>query len=438
VVRLLWPLIGRSEEMQLVEAAIADPDLSGAVVSGAPGVGKSRIVREALSQAKSKGRTVRWVMGTSAARSLPLGVFASFGNPTAVDSLEAVRAVIESLTAALPGTTAVIGVDDVHLLDDLSTFVLHQIVQSRLAHVLMTVRSGEDVPEGIRDVWKIGRFDRLELQPLAREEATTLVSAALSGSIDPDAAARLWRLTRGNALYLSNIVEQEVTDGRLSRHDGVWRWTGEPVVSPGLIELIEARIGALPIATSDVLDAVVVGEPLALGSLARITGAAAVEDAEVRGLITLEPTDTGAHVRLAHPIYGEVRKRRAVATRLRRIRGLVAEELAAAEDADDIGVVVRRAALSPIPTSRQNRIFLSGRHRAPYRLATCGSPTGWWTRRFAPVPASTPNFFALAYSPGSAAETRRMHCSRTYPRRRSLVPNGERSSFRERSTGSSH
>jgi DNA-binding CsgD family transcriptional regulator len=51
-------------------------------------------------------------------------------------------------------------------------------------------------------------------------------------------------------------------------------------------------------------------------------------------------------VRLAHPLYGEVHSKRAPATRLRRLRALVAAELAAADDRDDIRVVVRRATLS--------------------------------------------------------------------------------------------
>jgi Mg-chelatase subunit ChlI len=45
-VRLTWPLIGRSEEMRTIVAAISDPGLAGILVSGPSGVGKSRIVRE--------------------------------------------------------------------------------------------------------------------------------------------------------------------------------------------------------------------------------------------------------------------------------------------------------------------------------------------------------------------------------------------------------
>ena len=345
-VGLLWPLIGRSEEMQIIRAATTDPDMSGIVISGAAGVGKSRVAREALSHAEANGRCVQWAMGTSSAQCLPLGAFASFIHSTAADSLELVRSVIDSLTAGSGASTPLIGVDDVHLIDDLSAFVLHQIVQRNLAHLVLTVRSGESIPESVREVWKSAQFARLDLQPLSRDEATTLVSRTLGGSVDPDATARLWRLTRGNPLYLRNIVEQEISDGRIASQQRIWHWKGEPVVSPGLIELIESRIGGLPKSTGDVLDALAVGEPLRLSALARIANETAVEDAEVRGLVTLEAVENATEVRLAHPLYGEVRRRRAAPTRLRRIRALVAGELAATDDRDDITVVVRRAALS--------------------------------------------------------------------------------------------
>jgi DNA-binding CsgD family transcriptional regulator len=346
-VRLRWPLTGRGEEMRIIEAAISASDLSGIVVCGAAGVGKSRIAREALTSAVSNGCEIRWVVGTSSARALPLGAFASWAGSAVTDNLQLVRGVIESLTAAAsPGAAVVVGVDDVHLLDDLSTFVLHQIVERRAAKVVLTVRDGEPIPTGVQEVWKAGRFDRLVLQPLSQDETTTLLAATLGGSLDPFAAGLLWKLTRGNALYLRNIVEQEVEDGRLAQRHGHWRWTGHPIVPPALVELIESRIGDLPSSVGDVIDALAVGEPIDLASLVRITDRAAVEDADTRGLITLDRVDDRVEVRLAHPLYGEVRRERAPATRLRRVRGCVATELAGSDRRDDMQVVVRRAVLT--------------------------------------------------------------------------------------------
>ncbi|MDT5129127.1 MAG: hypothetical protein QOH54_4771 [Mycobacterium sp.] len=344
--RLSWPLTGRSEEMRAIEAAIVDPDVAGIVVFGAAGVGKSRIAREALSAAVSRGCEGQWAVGTSSARTLPLGAFTAWEQSGVTDTVQLVRGVIEALTAAPAGTTVVVCVDDVHLLDDLSTFVVEQIMQRGAAKLVLTVRDGEPIPTAVQEIWRDGQFGRLDLQPLSLDEATTLLSATLDGSVDPDAAARLWTLTRGNALYLRNIVEQEVAGGRLEVLDEHWRWSGDPIVAPGLVELIESRIGDLPAPVADVIDALAVGEPIGLAALTRITDPASVEEADTRGLIMLEPAVGGVEVRVAHPLYGEVRRKRAGPIRLRRLRGLVATELATSDDRDDVGVVVRRAALS--------------------------------------------------------------------------------------------
>ena len=343
--RLSWPLTGRSEELLAIEAAISDSDVFGIVVGGAAGVGKSRIVREALSAAVARGCEGRWAVGTSSARTLPLGAFNVWSQPDVTDTIRLVRGVIESLTAAPECATVVVAVDDVHLLDDLSIFVVQQIVQRGAAKVVLTVRSGDPIPTAVQEIWRGGQFDRLELQPLSQNESATLLSATL-GSVDPDAAQRLWTLTHGNALYLRNVVEREIADGRLEVQEGAWRWTGDPIVAPGLVEVIEARIGTLPTAVGEVIDALAVGEPIQLAALRRITSPAAVEDADTRGLIALEPAVGGLEVRVAHPLYGEVRRERTAPTRLRRLRGLVATELAASKHRDDVQVLVRRATLS--------------------------------------------------------------------------------------------
>jgi DNA-binding CsgD family transcriptional regulator len=332
--------------MRTIVAAVSDPDLAGILVNGPAGVGKSRIVREALASVASDGFEARWAVGTTSARTLPLGAFASWAGPGDTDRLQLVRGVIDSVTSAPPGTTVVLGVDDVHLLDELSTFVLHQIVQRAAAKVVLTVREGERVPTEIYEVWTGGQFERLDLQPLSDGEVAELLAATLGGPVDPDAVRRLWKLTQGNALYLRNIVEQEVSDRRIRQENGFWQWIGEPSMPKGLVELIESRFGALSGPVVEVIDALAVGEPLDMTTLRRIADPDAIEEANLRGLITVDESDAGIEVRLAHPLYGEVRRSRSAETTLRRLRGRVATELASAPGSDDIRNVVRRASMS--------------------------------------------------------------------------------------------
>ncbi len=337
----MWPLTGRASAMGRIDAALSAPDVSGIVVWGAAGVGKSRIAREAMEAAAARGSDTRWVVGTSAGQSIPLGAFTAWTQPGVTDTVQLVRGVIESLTAS--GSATVIAVDDAHRLDDLSAFVVNQIVQRGAAKVILTLLDGEPVPAAVREISDAGRFDRLDLQPLDPGDTEKLLSAALNSAVDPEAVRRMWNLTHGNALYLRNIVEQEVSDGRLVKQQGFVRWLGDPILPRGLVALIESRTGTLPEPVSDVIDTLAVGEPVDLAALQRITDPVAIEEAESRGLITLDSLAGGVQVRLAHPLFGQIRRKRAPMTKLRRLRGLVAAELAGS---DDIRIVVRRATLT--------------------------------------------------------------------------------------------
>jgi len=366
--RLTWPLTGRNEELAAIDAAMFDPDSSGVVLHGAAGVGKSRIAREAFAHAAAAGCTTHWAVGTASARALPLGAFAAWVAPD-VDGPQLVRFMIDALTTTSNGAAVIVGVDDVHLLDDLSAFVLHQIVRRRTAKVVLTLRDGEVIPPGVQEIWADGHFHRIDLQPLSADETVDLLGVTLGGDVDPAAGHRLWNLTRGNALFLHHMVEQEVSAGRLALEHGCWRWTTGVTVAPALVELIESRMGALPAAVGDVVDILAVGEPLDIRLLANITDPAAIEEAEARNLITLDEND-GDAVRLAHPLYGEVRRERAPAIRLRRLRGLVANALATGTDPDDT-LLVRRATLaldSDLPPAPD--LFLSAARSAVHLLDT--------------------------------------------------------------------
>src|SRR6476469_9798895 len=148
-----WPFSGRTEEMRVVEAAISGSDAFGAVISGSEGVGKSRLVREGLAAAAAQGCETRLTAGTSSARAIPLGAFSAWAPSGVTDTVQLVRGVIEALTSASSAEKVVLAVDDVHLLDDLSTFVVHQIVARGLATVILTVRDGEQLALAPHGVW---------------------------------------------------------------------------------------------------------------------------------------------------------------------------------------------------------------------------------------------------------------------------------------------
>jgi DNA-binding CsgD family transcriptional regulator len=336
----VWPLVGRDEELRLIiESLRGNTQPSGVAIIGPAGVGKTRLAREAAAIVAGTGAAVRWTAGTQSAQTIPLGAFSQWTPTGDGSALQVVGAVIDALTTPEDGAHALVTVDDAHLLDNLSAFMLHQLVIRKAAPVVVTIRSGEPVPDAVTALWKDGYLQLLELQPLARAESDTLLRGALAGDVDPIGARRMWELTGGNVLYLRHLVAAEVAAHHLVNSAGVWVWAGTPTVSPTLVDLIETQVGSIPDAVLEAVDLVAVAEPLESRLLARLVDPSVVEDAERRGLITVAPTGKGAVARVTHPLYGEVRRSRAGPSRLRRLRGRIASAMATSAEVDDSDIV---------------------------------------------------------------------------------------------------
>ncbi len=279
----MWPLVGRAEELKMVVGVLDGSSTETAfVIAGRAGVGKTRLAREAAAAASGLGCAVRWVVGTGAGQSIPLGAFAQWAGGLDGNPLRIVSEVIAAVTSGPQRRPVLVAVDDAHLLDDLSALVLHQLVLRGSATVIATVRSGEQAPDAVTALWKDGPAQRLDLQALSRPQSDALLDSVLGGRLETRGADRLWRLTLGNALFLRHLVIQELGAGRLTSGPGGWRWVGPMTMSESLIDLIDAQVGAVPAAAGDVIDLVCLAEPLELKYLKRLAEPDVIADCEHR------------------------------------------------------------------------------------------------------------------------------------------------------------
>lgn len=336
-----WPLTGRDEELRRVAAAIRH-GAAGIVVAGPAGVGKTRLVREALAVPEGRGATVVWAHGSTAARPFPLGAFAGLLDVSPGVAAETIGRALDQLARQRP---LVLAVDDAHLLDEHSAIVLHRVVVRRLAPVVVTLRTGEPAPDTVTSVWKDDHLPRLDLCPLDVAETTGLVARVLGGPVESASAHRLWTLTQGSPLFLRHLLAGEVAAGRFTAASGIWRWTSEPAISPELAGLLEREIGGLPAGVQEVVDLVALAEPVAVPTLSALTSPADLEQAEDRGLVLID----GLVARLAHPLYGEVRRAAMGTLRARRLRGRVAQTLDVAPDPIPRAVLTLDSDLPPEP-----------------------------------------------------------------------------------------
>ncbi|MGH3641333.1 MAG: LuxR C-terminal-related transcriptional regulator [Mycobacterium sp.] len=340
------PLTGRDSELALIRRALGGiGGYSGVAIVGAAGVGKTRLAREVVASAAAAGEQTKWIVGTNSARQIPLGAFTSSMGEGISDPLSNVRRIINSFVAQQRKGRVLIGVDDAHLLDGLSAHVVHQLAQSRAARLVVTLRTGGTEPDAVTALCKDGLLARLDLEPLSLDATRTVIETTVGGPVDSHSAQRFWKLTGGNALFLRQLLKDQVAAGRLQRAAGVWMWDEDAAVSPNIGDVVGSQLSLLTPELSLVVDTLSQCEPLDVELLCDLATRRDLEVAERMHLVTVERTGGTLSARLAHPLFGEIRRATAGEMYLSGIRGRLAQRLA--KDADrDMQATVRRALLA--------------------------------------------------------------------------------------------
>jgi DNA-binding CsgD family transcriptional regulator/tetratricopeptide (TPR) repeat protein len=306
------------------------------VLAGAAGVGKSRIGTEALDLCRQAGFAVARVTATRASSQIPLGAFA----PLLPSSPEPRRGQVDEkanllhrcadeLTARALGRPLVLGVDDAHLLDDMSATLVHQVAESGAAIIMATVRNGEGAPDPIVALWRSELTERIEIKGLDSDAVTEVLTATLQGPVDEAAVAELMTRSRGNMLFLRELAYGALADGALRNENGIWRLLGELHPSDRLVELVEARLEGLTAQERELLEIVALGEPLGPAELNGLTDESVAESLERKGLLRSSQEGLRLAIRLAHPLYGDVLRDRIPALRCRWIARALAESVQA-------------------------------------------------------------------------------------------------------------
>jgi DNA-binding CsgD family transcriptional regulator len=286
-----WPFVGRAD---VIDSCRSELDRGRSVIIAGPGgVGKTRVARELADHYESSRPVVR--------------VVASLSTGASMFSLLDV------------GQPALIVIDDIQLLDVDIAAVLASMVVSNEIVLLATMRtergaSVRSVPGSITLLWKDDHATRVDVGPLDRSAHDELIESVLPGPIDRVALHRLWGLTEGSPLFLNELLRSALADGSLARVDGMWQLVGNPH-SSRLDELIAVRIDELDPVQQHVVELVAVGEPIPFSLLLREVEPEALDGAERCGLVEVVADGMRRDVRMSHPMFGDVARRRLTASR---------------------------------------------------------------------------------------------------------------------------
>ena len=366
------PLVARDSELErLLHFADAIPRGAGRVVmlSGEPGVGKTRLAQELTLSLRNRqflvvtGRCYQQQQSvpyypfldalSSAYRSAPNELRATVparwpflcrllpdlhlaSSSTGTSTPEEQQTLFREVTGFLKELAgqAPLGVllDDLHWADTSSLeLFLHLARHLRADRVLLAgtyrdVEVGRHHPlEGaLRDLTREDLVDRIPIRRLEAGGTAQLVAATLGeGSVSTDLDAVIHQHAGGNPFFTQQLVRFLVERGDVSRVDG--RWVERPhhrlEVPESIRSVIGQRMERLPTGAQEILrEAAVLGQTFPFDSLVELSGRpvpeveAALEEARSIGLVDERQPDRYAfdHALTQQTLYGELssRKRR--------------------------------------------------------------------------------------------------------------------------------
>lgn len=304
-----WPMTGRAEELGFVRSARLRSEVSGVVLSGPSGIGRSRFTHEALAEAARDGWATCRIAATEAAGSIPFGAFSHLMPEAAIPwerrRLDLLHAIASAVAASGGGRPVILAIDDAHLLDLGGAALVHHLARTRGAFVLATTLEGAACPDAVPAMVAEGVAVDLELAPLAAPDVAAMVEVALQGPLDRATERWLVGATAGNPELVRHLVEEALSQGSLQLTHGVWTCTRRFAPGPRLRWAVERRVGGLSPEERRALEPLAVAGRLGLAMYEDLAGADVVRRLERRGVLAVERNGARAEAMLAYPLHRE-------------------------------------------------------------------------------------------------------------------------------------
>lgn len=315
-----WPMVGRAEQLASL-VAVLDTAASGApsyaVVTGEPGIGKSRLAAELMAVARARGIEVLAGRCSQDDGAPPLWPWSQVLDTLCGDPIvdghdsedegarfrawERITKVVRNAAATRP---VLVVLDDLHWADPASLRVLRLLAEATTDERLMVLSTWRAHPEptgllgDVAETLARSHAQRISLSGLGTEDVAEVFATVASNRPSPDQADALRARTDGNPFFL---VEYARLAG--ARTD-LGRLVTEEHPPSGVHEVLTRRLARLPEATVAVLrTAATIGRQFDGATLALVTEIDeddlldVVEPAQAAGLVREDGIDrfTFAH-----------------------------------------------------------------------------------------------------------------------------------------------
>lgn len=320
-----WPTVARDHEFRHALAILdGTTEFHGVALVGDSGVGKSTLARALAQALESRGRTVRFALGTQTGCAVPFG---AFSRSVTVDAADEPAAMLAAAQKNLEQEDGLVVVDDAHLLDPLSATLVHQLAVNGCSRLVVTIPSGEPVPDAVAALCKERLLLTLHIDPFTREQTGELACHVLGGAVTPRLIDELYGRSGGNPLLLRGLLSAGRENGVLVHTEDGWQLRGPLHPDRELYDLLEFRLRSLTPEELQAVQLLATGELLDWEVLRELCDAEAAARLEQRGLIQLVADGPALVAQLNHPVIGDAALRLAGVVRSRQLNGLLAQAL---------------------------------------------------------------------------------------------------------------
>jgi DNA-binding NarL/FixJ family response regulator/energy-coupling factor transporter ATP-binding protein EcfA2 len=318
--------VARDGELRQASAALEhSAAFRGVALLGDSGVGKSTLARALADTLESSGATVRYVLGTQTGSVVPLG---AFYRSVTVESPREPAAMLAAAQRTLEREgNVVVVVDDAQWLDPLSSTLVHQLAAGGNTRVIVTIRSGDPVPDAVTALLKDRLLLSLHIESFTREQTEALARTVLGGVVDTRLTNELHARTGGNPLLLRGLLGAGRESGALVRTQAGWQLRGALRADRQLYDLLAFRLQSYAPEELEAVEILAAAEVLDWEILRELCDADAVGRLERRGEIQVVDDGHRPVARLSHPLVAEAANRRAGTVRSRQLNGVLAEHL---------------------------------------------------------------------------------------------------------------
>ncbi|MBV8179800.1 MAG: LuxR family transcriptional regulator, partial [Mycobacterium sp.] len=209
----------------------------------------------------------------------------------------------------------------------LSSTLAHQLAASGSAQLIVTIRSGDPVPDAVTALLKERLLLSLRLDAFTREQTETLARAVLGGVVDTGLINELHQRTAGSPLLLRGLLDAGLESGVLVCTDAGWQLRGALRADRQLHEMLEFRLQSFAPEELEAVEILAAAEVLDWEILRGLCDADAVGRLERRGVIQVVADGFNTMARLNHPLVAEVAIRHAGVVRSRQLNGMLAQQL---------------------------------------------------------------------------------------------------------------